>query len=72
MLLRRITQHVKDQNWTAVALDFFIVVIGVFIGIQVANWNDTQSNKAGLAATLERLDKEVACLLYTSPSPRDS
>ena len=40
MLLRRITEHVKAQNWTAVALDFFIVVIGVFIGIQVANWND--------------------------------
>ena len=29
MLLRRITQHVKDQNWFAVAVDFVIVVIGV-------------------------------------------
>ena len=26
MLLRRITEHVKDQNWFAVALDFVIVV----------------------------------------------
>lgn len=40
MLLRRITKHVKEQNWFAVAIDFFIVVIGVFIGIQVANWNE--------------------------------
>jgi len=40
MLLRRITKHVADQNWFAVFLDFVIVVIGVFIGIQVANWND--------------------------------
>ena len=39
MLLRRVIEHVKAQNWTAVALDFFIVVVGVFIGIQVANWN---------------------------------
>ena len=37
MLLRRVIEHVKAQNWTAVALDFVIVVIGVFIGIQVAN-----------------------------------
>ena len=59
MLLRRITQHVKDQNWFAVGIDFVIVVIGVFIGIQVANWNDARANKAGLAASLERLDKEV-------------
>jgi len=39
MLLRRVANHLKDQNWTAVVLDFAIVVIGVFIGIQVSNWN---------------------------------
>ena len=39
MLLRRITEHIKTQNWFAVGLDFLIVVGGVFIGIQVANWN---------------------------------
>lgn len=49
MLLRRITKHVKDQNWTAVALDFVIVVIGVFIGLQAANWNN---------ANTERLERE--------------
>ena len=38
MILRRITSHLKDQNWFAVCLDLSIVV-GVFIGIQVANWN---------------------------------
>lgn len=45
MLLRRITKHVKDQNWFAVGIDFVIVVIGVFIGIQVANWNDARSDR---------------------------
>ncbi|MEL6828348.1 MAG: DUF6090 family protein, partial [Pseudomonadota bacterium] len=44
MLLRRIAKHVKDQNWTAVGIDFFIVVVGVFIGIQVANWNDARND----------------------------
>lgn len=39
MRLRRITKHIRDQNWFAVALDFLIVVVGVFIGLQVANWN---------------------------------
>ena len=39
MILRRITKHVKDQNWFAVGLDFFIVVVGVFFGLQVSNWN---------------------------------
>jgi hypothetical protein len=48
MLLRRVIDHVKAQNWTAVALDFVIVVVGVFIGIQVSNWND------GLAAAKQK------------------
>ncbi|MEM9014361.1 MAG: hypothetical protein AAGB02_04555 [Pseudomonadota bacterium] len=44
MLLRRIIEHVRTQNWTAVGLDFVIVVVGVFIGIQVANWNEALAN----------------------------
>jgi hypothetical protein len=46
MILRSLTKHVKDQNWFAVVLDFGIVVVGVFIGIQVANWNDQQVERA--------------------------
>ena len=59
MLLRRLTRYVKDQNWFAVGVDFVIVIVGVFIGIQVANWNDVQKDKAGVTAALERLHKEV-------------
>ncbi len=46
VLLRRITEHVKAQNWTAIALDFVIVVVGVFIGIQVANMNAARGDRA--------------------------
>ena len=48
MLLRRITKHVTDQNWFAVFIDFLIVVTGVFIGIQVANWNANMAVQARL------------------------
>ena len=58
MLLRRITIHVKDQNWFAVGIDFFIVVIGVFIGIQVANWNASQFERREEAAIVERLQSD--------------
>ena len=39
MILRRIREHVVHYNWFAVAVDFLIVVIGVFVGIQASNWN---------------------------------
>lgn len=42
MLLRSISHHVKAQNWTAIGIDFVIVVIGVYIGIQVSNWNEAR------------------------------
>jgi hypothetical protein len=45
MTLRRITKHVKDQNWFAVGLDFLIVVFGVFMGFQVQQWNEDFSDK---------------------------
>lgn len=59
MLLRRISEHVKDQNWTAIALDFAIVVIGVFMGIQLGNWNEARAERAALAAVLANLDRET-------------
>ena len=60
MLLRRITEHVKDQNWFAVGIDFFIVVVGVFIGLQVSNWNDARSDARTERALLERLHEEIS------------
>ncbi|MEM7084253.1 MAG: hypothetical protein AAF465_16100 [Pseudomonadota bacterium] len=60
MLLRRLSQHVKEQNWTAVAIDFVIVVVGVFIGIQVANWNEVRIESAREAAILAQLKDEFS------------
>ncbi|MDT8449183.1 MAG: hypothetical protein RQ847_03320 [Wenzhouxiangellaceae bacterium] len=59
MLLRRITEHVKAQNWTAVGLDFVIVVVGVFIGIQVSNWNAARIEHGQERVALERLLSEA-------------
>lgn len=46
MLLRRVMEHVTEQNWTAIGIDFVIVVLGVFIGLQVSNWNDARAFSA--------------------------
>ncbi len=59
MILRRMIEHVKAQNWTAVALDFVIVVMGVFIGIQVSNWNAARADRAAEAQYLDRLHEEL-------------
>ena len=63
MLLRRITAHVKEQNWFAVGIDLLIVVVGVFIGIQVANWNEEQGQRFDATVSLERLHEDFNLIL---------
>jgi hypothetical protein len=60
MILRRITEHVRTQNWTAIGIDFVIVVVGVFIGIQVSNWNATQAEHGRERFLLGELREELA------------
>lgn len=45
-LSRRWGGKVREQNWFAVAIDFVIVVAGVFLAIQAANWNETRKERA--------------------------
>ncbi len=59
MLLRRVIEHVRRQEWTAIAIDFVIVVVGVFIGIQVANWNEGRVNDARATRYLERIQSDL-------------
>lgn len=59
MLLRGITQHVKDQNWFAVVLDFIIVVVGVFMGLQVQEWSISQTARAEEIAALSALSEDL-------------
>ena len=66
MLLRRVTQHVKDQNWFAVALDFAIVVAGILIAFQITNWNEARAEnnlkslvEKRLIADFEIIDQEL-------------
>lgn len=55
MILRRFTEHLKKQNWTAVGLDLAIVILGVFIGMQVSNWNQERLDRQETARLLSEL-----------------
>jgi hypothetical protein len=59
MLLRRVIEHVREQNWTAIAIDFVIVVIGVFVGIQVANWNEARVERQLVRGHLTEIAEDL-------------
>ena len=55
MILRRLTENLKQQHWTAIAIELVIVVLGVFIGMQVSNWNEDRETNQKAAVFSERL-----------------
>jgi hypothetical protein len=65
LLLRRVIDHVREQNWTAIGIDFVIVVVGVFIGLQVQQWADAQRQGRLERTYTEKLQAEVLNLLAT-------
>ncbi len=62
MILRRLTKHVKAQNWFAVALDFAIVVLGVFFATQVSNWNEARKDREREQVYIERLRSDFEAI----------
>ncbi|OGT60806.1 MAG: hypothetical protein A3E01_19685 [Gammaproteobacteria bacterium RIFCSPHIGHO2_12_FULL_63_22] len=59
MIVRRIVEHLKNQHWTSVLIELAIVVLGVFIGLQVDNWNQARGERAAETGYLSGLREDV-------------
>lgn len=59
MILRRVIEHVRKQEWTAIFIDFVIVVVGVFVGIQVSNWNAARVDQGRAHGYIERIGADL-------------
>ena len=55
MILRRLSQSLKEQNWTTILIEFVLLVSGVFLGIQAANWNEQRAEDIKAQAYLARI-----------------
>lgn len=43
MILQRLATAIRKQDWFTVLIETLIVVFGVFIGLQVNNWNEARA-----------------------------
>lgn len=59
MRLRRIMEHMKTQNWFAVALDFVIVVIGVGVAMYGQQWLSDRQQRADMAVAEKAIQTEL-------------
>jgi len=59
MLPSRLRNYVENQNWTAIVIELLVVVLGVFIGLQVDNWNQTRIEQNTVKSYYHRLIEDL-------------
>lgn len=59
MILRRLSQSLKEQNWMAIGIEFVLLVAGVYFGIQAANWNEERERNKQSAIYTQRLKADL-------------
>lgn len=59
MILKRLRMEAARQNWFGVTVDFVILVVGVFLGIQVNNWNQARLDRTEGREYRERLYSDL-------------
>jgi hypothetical protein len=59
MSLRSLVASLRARDWTSVIIEILIVVAGVFIGLQVTNWNEDRKDTRRGDEYLRRLHGEL-------------
>ncbi len=62
MILRRLASAVRRQDWFTVGIEFVIVVAGIFVGLQVTEWNEQRQLRERELNYLVRLAEDVGAM----------
>jgi len=62
MILRRLATAIRRQDWFTVVVEFVIVVAGIFVGLQVTDWNEQRQLRERELNYLVRLSEDVAVM----------
>ena len=59
MILNRIGTALRERDWAAVAIEFAVVVVGIFVALQAENWNQERTNRELEQVYISRLADET-------------
>ncbi len=59
MILLQLSKSIRKQDWLAVIIEFVIVVLGIFAGLQANEWAQERQDRKQEHAALERLFLET-------------
>jgi hypothetical protein len=70
MIFKRAIAKLRAQDWTAISIELLIVVVGVFLGMWVSNWNQERVKKQETRQMLVQLKPELLGLRKLSSNTR--
>ena len=59
MIIRKLAEALRTQNWFTVVLEILVVIVGIFGGLQVDDWNSNRKDRIEERAYLERLSAQM-------------
>lgn len=59
MIIQQVGNALKNRDWGLVVLEVLIVVVGIFMGLQVDDWNEARKDRAVEQEYLQRLWTEL-------------
>jgi hypothetical protein len=71
MIYKRVAARLRAQDWLAITIEIGIVIVGVFIGTQVSNWNQQRLEKRETQRMLTQLDPQLQAMRNYFSTARD-
>ena len=59
MIVRHLADAIRGQNWFTVLIELTVVVVGIFLGLQIDDWNERRKENSLERGYIERLEAEV-------------
>ena len=71
MIYKRVAARLHAQDWLAITIEVGIVIVGVFIGTQVSNWNQERLEKRETQRMVAQLDPQLQTMSDYFSTARD-
>ena len=59
MIIKRIAQGIRNQDWFVVGVEVMVVVVGIFVGLQVTEWNEERKEVGRSGQIHDRLYNDL-------------
>ena len=59
MFLKRLAQGIRSRDWFTVLVELMVLIVGVFLGLQVDDWNQRRLDRIEEQYYLDRLGRDL-------------